>query len=210
MKKAFTLLEFIVVISLLILITTFSNLKIEENNLENLTNRLVLYLKQTRYQSLIDDKNSKNSNLWHKERWTLKFLRCRENVGGIYYVIYSDKNQTGHAGFDESLNDPLSNKKIYSSNRCEENSKNSKYVLITKIFDIDEVNISCNKTASLGQISFGNDGRVYSKLSSYDNENFEYEIENKCIISLKSYKQGSREIVIEPKTGYIYKKDESL
>lgn len=205
MKKAFSLLEIIVVISILILIGTFSNLKIEVNSLDNLANRLVLYLKQTRYQSLIEEQNSKSDTLWHKKRWTLKFFRCRKNVGGLYYVIYSDRNKTGHPSLDESMNDPLSNKKIYSSNKCEVKSNNSKYVLLTKEFDIDEVNISCNKTNSLGQISFGSDGKVYSKLSAFENESNEYEIGNKCNIELKSYKKGSVSIIIEPKTGYIYK-----
>lgn len=200
MKKAFSLFETIIVVSILILIATFSNLKLEDNSLDNLTNRLVLYLKQTRYQSLIEEQESKSENLWHKKRWTFKFFRCRKDVGGLYYVIYSDKNKTGHPSSNESMNDPLTNKKIYSSNKCEENSNNSKYVLLTKEFDVDEVNITCNKTNSLGQISFGSKGKVYSKLSSFENESYEYEITKACEIEIKSYKKGSRVITIEPKT----------
>lgn len=206
MKKAFSLLELIVVISLISLILTFTNLKIQDNSLDSLTERLVLYLKQTRYQSLIENQNIKDDYLWHKKRWTLKFFRCRKTVGGFYYVIYSDRNRKGKPNLEESMNDPLTNKKIYSTNTCEYSNKTSKYVLLTKEFGIDTIDISCNSTNSLGQISFGNDGRVYSKLSSYENENYEYEIKNKCEIRLKSVKKGNRTIIIEPKTGYIYTK----
>ena len=86
-------------------------------------------------------------------------------------------------------------------------SYSNKYVLLTKEFGIDDIEISCNNTKSLGQISFGNDGKVYSKLSSYENENFKYEIKNRCIIKLKSEDKGFKEIIIEPFTGYSFLKE---
>ena len=105
---------------------------LKENKLYEATNRLVIYLKQTRYQALIDSKEEKSNPFWHKKRWTLKFLRCREDVGGLYYVIYSDTNMTGIPSLNESLIDPLSNKKVYSTNQCELSTNTSKYVLLTK------------------------------------------------------------------------------
>ena len=206
MKKAFSLLELIFVITILVLIGFFFNIKTKDNNIDNAANRLVLYLKQTRYQSLIENQKDSEETLWHKKRWTLKFFRCRKNAGGIYYAIYSDRNKAGHPNLDEALIDPLTKRRIYSSNKCETTSLTSKYVLLTKEFNIVDINMSCNSTTSLGQISFGNDGRVYSKLSAYDDEEYEYEIANKCEIELKSDKNITRTIIIEPKTGYIYAK----
>ncbi|MDZ7817903.1 MAG: hypothetical protein U5K55_04445 [Aliarcobacter sp.] len=84
-----------------------------------------------------------------------------------------------------------------------QNSLNSKYVLLTKEFGINDVQISCNETTSLGQLSFGSDGKVYSKLSAFDNESEEYEINKPCTIKLISKNNDSREIVIYPNTSYI-------
>ena len=207
MKKSFSLIELIFVISLLILLGTLFNIKIEDNNLQMASNKLILYLKQTRYQALLDAKENDIEELWYKKRWTLKFFRCRKDVGGIYYVIYSDKNMRGHPNFDESLSDPLTNKKIYSSNRCETTSTTSKYVLLTKEYGISNVSISCNNTSSLGQISFGNNGQVYSKLSSYENDEDRYKVEDKCEIRLEGRKKGSFIIEIEGKTGVIKEKE---
>ncbi len=207
MKKSFSLLELLLIIFIIILIGSFFIAKQEDNNLEKAVNRILLYLKETRYQALIDNKENKNNPLWHKKRWTLKFFRCRKDIGGIYYSIYSDTNMTGHPSLNESLIDPLTNKKVYSSNKCISNKNSSKYVLLTNEFNIDDVQISCNNTESLGQISFGSDGKIYTRLSSYENENFEYELENRCRIRLKSKNKVSKELIIEPKTGYIYKKD---
>ena len=207
MKKAFSLIEIILVITILVFIGSIILPKsIKNNNLENAANRIILYLKQTRYQALIDNKEKNDDTLWHKKRWTLKFFRCNKNVGGLYYSIYSDENKKGHPGLDEALNDPLTNKKIYSTNKCEYKDNTSKYVLLTKEFGIEEVKISCNSTSSIGQLSFSNDGKVYSKLSSYDNEHLEYEIEDSCIIKLIAQENDSLELIIEPKTAYIRKK----
>ena len=139
MKKSFSLLEIVLVISLIAFLYTIFIPKTKINNLDELTSKLSLYLSHLRYKALIDNKYDLDDPLWHKKRWTLKFFRCKENVGGIYYVMYSDKNKSGHPGAEDSLKDPLTNKYIYSSNNCNENNTNSKYVLITKEFGIKDV-----------------------------------------------------------------------
>ena len=203
MKKSFSLLEIILTISLISFLYTLFIPKKQINNLNELTNRLSLYITNLRYKALIDDKYDPEDPLWHKKRWTIKFFRCRESVGGIYYSIYSDKNKTGHPSIEDSLKDPLTNKNIYSSNSCEENSSNSKYVLLTKNFGIKEINISCNNTTSLGQLSFGSDGRVYTKLSAFENDSNDYELNKKCKIKLVTKEEEIEEIEINPYTSYI-------
>lgn len=205
MKKSFSLLELIIVIFILMLVTSFTRIEYKKNDLDIAANKIVLYLKQARYQSLLDNKEKEDENLWYKKRWTLKFFRCRKNIGGIYYSIYSDTNQTGHPNLEESLSDPLTNKKIYSSNKCEVTKNTSKYVLLTKEYGIDSVNISCNNTSSLGQISFGSNGKVYSKLSNYEKQENEHEIKNRCKIKIISQRKNVVSIILEPKTGYVYK-----
>ncbi|QDF29969.1 type II secretion system protein [Halarcobacter anaerophilus] len=204
MKRSFSLLELILIILLLSICYYSFFIKIDKNNLEDAANRIVLYLKQTRYQALVDSKEAYDNKLWHKKRWTFKFFRCKQSIGGIYYIIYSDENMKGHPNIDEAISDPLTNKKIYSSNSCETNSNTSKYVLLTKEYGISDVNISCNMTSSLGQISFGNDGKVYSKLSNYENQENKYEIKQRCKIELKSEEGREIGIIIEPKSGYTY------
>jgi len=204
-KKAFFLIELIFVI---LLISFFSYIilpKKIEPEFDTAIDRLVIYLNQTKLQALIDDKFSSSDSLWHKQRWTLKFFNCRKSVGGIYYTIYSDTNMTGHPNADESLKDPLSKKNIYSSNSCQENSSNSEYVLLTKKFGIENINISCNDTSSLGQISFGNDGNIYTRLSNIDNDSNAYLLENDCLIEFKSKNNETKNIKIYAKTGFIEK-----
>ncbi|WP_321312285.1 type II secretion system protein [Halarcobacter sp.] len=204
-KKSYSLLELILIIFIISIIYYSISLNKHDNKLDELTNRIVLYLKQTRYQALIDNKKEKNQELWYKKRWTLKFFNCKESVGGIYYVIYSDNNMTGHPNLDESLKDPLTKKRIYSSNNCEISKNTSKYVLVTKEFDVENIKLSCNSTSTIGQISYGGEGRVYSRLSSKENEANRYEIEERCKIEIITKSKEKREIIIEGKSGYVYK-----
>lgn len=204
-KKAFFLIELIFVV---LLISFFSYILLPKKNepeFSTAIERLVIYLNQTKLQALIDNKYNSSNPLWHKRRWTLKFLNCRDSVGGIYYSIYSDINMKGHGNAQESLKDPLTKKNIYSSNSCQENSSNSEFVLLTKKFGIESINISCNDTSSLGQISFGNDGNVYTRLSNIDNDSYSYLLKNDCFIEFKSKNNQTKIIKIHAKTGFVEK-----
>ena len=206
MKNSFSMLELILVILLMSFLYMQFLPKNKIDYLDEVTTRMQLYISYVRYKALIDDKFDLQDSLWHKKRWTIKFFRCRESVGGIYYAIYSDNNKSGTPGADDSLKDPLTQKNIYSSNYCEENSSNSKFVLLTKNFGITDVQISCNETTSLGQLSFDSDGKVYSKLSNYANESNEYEINKPCFLKFISKDGENKELVVNPYTSYTNKK----
>lgn len=206
MKKSFSILEITLVITLIVfLYTTFTPQSNSINKLNEITNRLTLYISYTRLKALIDNKFDNNDSRWHKKRWSIKFLRCRNDEDGIYFSIYSDNNETGQISKIDTLKDPLTNKYIYSSNYCEENNSNSKYVLLTKNFDIENIQISCNDTTSLGQLSFGDDGKVYSKLSANPDEFDKYEIKEPCFIKIISKDKQEKEIKISERTGFIIK-----
>lgn len=206
--KALTLIELVFVLFLLSLLSYFIIPKIKNKDLQSATSRLVLYLKQTRYQAMINDMYSLDDELWHKKRWSLKFFSCNKNVEGIYYIIYSDTNKTGKIKKTHTLKDPLSKKHIYAFHTCKETKDSSKYVLLTKEFNIIDVKVSCNSTKSLGQISFGSDGKVYSKLSNTKGEHYKYEIKKPCEIKLVHKNGDTQSIMIENNTGYVYIKEE--
>ncbi len=209
MKKSFVLFEIIIVILIISLIYSSFTPKKSENKLEELTQRVKLYLNYTRYKALlfdsyneykiVDEKGIEKENMWYKQRWTMKFQKCNSSIGGIYFSIYSDKNMAGHINRVETLKDPLTNRYIYANNQCNEDAKDSKYTLITKNFGVEDINISCNSTSSLGQISFGNDGKVYSNLSKEST----YEIKSPCTITFFDKNGNSKSIIIQANSGFI-------
>jgi type II secretory pathway pseudopilin PulG len=205
-QKSFSLLELIFTIVLVGIITTYFIPKNNFSNLQQASNKIILYLKYTRYIAMIDNKFNTQDDMWFKERWTLKFQNCSKKVGGLYYVIFSDINHRGSPNKKtECLKDPVSNKYLYSNYDCEASYDESKYILLTKEYGITNVDISCNSTSTIGQISFGNDGKVYSRLGTNPGDINKYEIKETCFIKLYDKNENQITIAIEPETGFIYK-----
>lgn len=201
-KKGFSLLEIIFVVLLLAIVSTQVIPKNPTSKLQLAVNKMVLYLNYTRYIAHIDNKFDINDSQWERKRWTLKFQNCDSSIGGLYYIVYSDMSGgTAHFKKEETLKDPLNGKYLYS-NGCQKDSvgDKSKYVLLTQEYGVTKVDVSCNTTDTIGQISFGYDGRIYSRLGTDIKE-----IEEQCIITLYDQNNDSASISVEAKTGYIGK-----
>ncbi len=201
MKKSFSLFEIIVVISLIAIITVLTIPKIEVSKLNQATEKVILYLHYTRYIALLDNKYDVNNLEWEKKRWTMKFQQCSKGEDGLYFVVYSDMSGgTAHFKKKETMLDPLNNKYLYSGYDCVPNADESSDILLTKEYGIKDIIISCNTTSTIGQISFGHDGKIYSQLGINIKE-----VEETCGIKLIDKLGNSNTILLEPKTGYIHK-----
>jgi len=198
-KKSFTLLELIFTISIIFIIVASIRFDFVSSSLSDAKNRIELYLNYTRYIAFLDNKYDPNDDDWKKRLWTLKFQKCSSSIGGLYFVVYSDKDtSTSHFKKEDCLKDPLTNKYLYSNWDCNPSGDESKYILLTKQYGVTKVNISCNTTSTIGQISFGNDGKVYSSLGSTPSE-----IKEKCYITLYDKDDNNISLTIEPNSGYI-------
>lgn len=201
MKKTFSTLEVIVVVSIIAIVLTLSIPKVKISKLQLATDKLLLYLNYTRYIAMIDNQYTVDDLEWEKKRWTMKFQNCSNEEDGLYFVVYSDKSGgTAHFKKTETLKDPLNNKYLYSGYDCIPSSNESSDILLTKKYGVIDIDISCNTTSTIGQISFGNDGKIYSQLGT----NIQTIVEP-CSIKLKDSKNNFTTIVIESNTGYIHK-----
>jgi hypothetical protein len=199
-KKTFSLIEVIFVLLIISIVITQTKVKKIDRSLYDATNRIKLYLNYMRYIAHIDNKYNINDNEWKKKYWTMKFQKCSAQDDGIYFVIYSDTSGgTAHFKKSECLKDPLTNKYLYSNYDCKASWDESKYVLITKQYNIKDVKISCNSTSTIGQISFDYYGDVYTKLSSNPTK-----LTQNCTIKLFDKSGNTSTITISPNTGFIY------
>ena len=156
---------------------------------------------------MLDNKFKHDDEFWFRERWTLKFQNCSKSVGGLYYVVYSDSNHGGHINKSETLKDPLSQKWLYSNYDCDASFDESKDILLTKEYGITKVDLSCNSTSTIGQLSFGYDGKVYTRLGTKATHTYKYELKEQCVLTLYDKSNKNVSIIIEPYTGYIHKRD---
>lgn len=175
--------------------------KIQISKLQLATDKILIYLNYTRYIAMIDNKYSVNDREWQKKRWTLKFQKCSNPDDGLYFVVYSDESGgTAHFKKTETLKDPLNDKYLYSNYHCTPKSNESSDILLTKKYGIKDIDISCNTTSTIGQISFGYDGKIYSQLGTNIKE-----ITKTCFIKFIDSQLKESVIIIEPNTGYIHK-----
>lgn len=200
-KKSFSILEIIFVIVLITIIITFSIPKNTLSKLDLAADKLTLYLNYTRYMALLDNKYDKDDPEWEKKLWSLKFQRCSKEEDGLYFVVFSDESGgTGAFKKSETLKDPLNNKYLYSGYDCEPSYNESRNILLTKEYNIAKVEVSCNTTSTIGQISFGYDGKLYSQLGMDIKK-----VHEPCIITLYDFEENKKELKIESETGYIHK-----
>jgi len=201
MKKSFSLIELTIVLTLIAIVLSIAIPKQKNSKLDLAVDKLVLYLNYTRYIALIDNKYDIDDKEWEKKLWSLKFQRCSKEKDGLYFVVFSDESGgTGAFKKSETLKDPLNNKYLYSGYDCEPSKNESKNILLTKEYNIAKVEVSCNTTSTIGQISFGYDGKIYSSLGMNIKK-----IMEPCIITLDDFYGNKAKIKIEPETGYIHK-----
>ena len=202
-KKSFSLVELLFIIVIIAIVSLSFFPKNVKSDLHLAANKIIIHLKNTRYQAMLDNKFNHDDKFWFRERWTLKFQNCQKSIGGLYYVVYSDSNHGGHINKSETLKDPLTQKWLYSNYDCEASSNESKDILLTKEYGVAKVNISCNNTSTIGQLSFGYNGQVYTKLGTKSNDTYKYLLKETCNISLYDKSNNKVTILIEPNTGYI-------
>jgi hypothetical protein len=119
-------------------------------------------------------------------------------------MIYSDEDLNGKIRKVESLKDPLTNDYLYSFQCTKDNIYDkSKFLLISQEYDIVKVNISCNKTSTVGQLSFDINGELHSKLSAKINEKDKYKIIKPCTIEIIDKNNNYEIITIHDTTGVI-------
>ena len=167
LHSAFSLIELIFAISIIAILVSQIVPKKQHSKLDLAAQRVVMYLKHTRYLGLVDNKYSLTNTEWFKARWTLKFQNCSKDEDGMYFVVYSDESG-GTAAFkkDECAKDPITSRILYSGYKCEPRDDESKYILLTKEYGITKVTMSCNKTSTIGKISFGEKGNAYSLIGT--------------------------------------------
>jgi prepilin-type N-terminal cleavage/methylation domain-containing protein len=208
-KKSFSLFELLLVLAIISIISSIlyvnnSSRDYQTDKLNHITSQLILHLQYTRHLAMIDNQFNPKEEMWFRSRWRIKFLRCRNNKG-IYYTIFSDKNYKGTPNKRESIKDPLTRKWLYVSNRCEAKEDEYENILLTKKFDITSIDLSCNRSSSLGEIIFDNNGKPYYKFGYSGKDAFKYSLSEPCNLILTDKNGAISVIKIENETGFIIK-----
>ena len=184
-KKAFTMVELIIVIITLAILATYSIPRIKRDTRSEAINHILTMIRYTQNLALHDDMHLKNNSNWQKRFWSFEIKKCA-NSTGLYYAIGTDNDMQGAIDKEESAIDPSNSKYTfwYGLKACPKNTTDalsdevSPNIFITQKYGIKEVNFkNCaiykdkKTTSSNKRIGFDNFGRYYKSYSSNSTPN---------------------------------------
>ena len=216
MKKAFTMIELVLVIIIVGIISATIVPQIGKTSLDRCAQQVLHHIRYTQHLAMMDNKFDPNDQYWYRSRWQLDF---RDPSGKAFYTIYQDLNRNGsastHASKDEIAKNPLNPKQLLTA-LSTSGAVNTKEMNLKEKYGITAITFSssCSYYGSQ-RISFDYLGRpLYGNPTALDakyNDNFGSTgvrlIQNKCTITLTDTDNNSRKIVIMPETGYSYIED---
>jgi len=198
LKKAFTMIELIIVIAVVGVITAMVIPRFERDNLQEATEQVLKHIRYTQHLAMIDDVYDATQPRWFTRRWQIEFLNC----GG--YKVYSDTDMSGVGDVTEAARDPYSGLLIYTDNTCTINSlRDDEHVRIGDWYDITNIQLT-GGCAAAQSIGYDNLGRPYNDINASiplltSTSNL---INNDCNITLTVLSGESAVITIAKETGY--------
>lgn len=219
MKKAFTLLELVVVIVVIGVLASVAMPRFDRNNLQLAADQILSHIRYTQHLAMVDDKFVPTDANWYKKRWIFEItnINTKDKVSGVCenvncwrYNVYNDiaGNSTNNLNsIVEAATDPLDpSKKLTSGFSPTSMSKSDLKQLnlklnLTHTYKITDIQMSdgCQANKNTGnKVRFDELGRPY-----YGNTNSPYSSYGACTIKLLSGSDCVK-IKIETRTGYSY------
>ena len=217
MKKAFTMLELVVVIVVIGIIAAAALPRINDDHIAEAADQVMSHIRYTQHLAMQDSKFDPTDARWFRKRWSITFTRAAFCDGANewrYSVYHDDRNVTGNLNSaNEVARDPSDPSKFMSSGWAGISKANcanasSKYNLARK-FGITNVELrGVCRDGNLQTISFDEFGRPMRSVSTpggggaargYDR--LVYNGQN-CQIVLSTAKRTAT-ITVTPETGFL-------
>ncbi len=223
MKKAFSLLEFALVVFILALLLSVVNVNFSKNKLLEGAKQILNDIRYTRNLALMqEDFRTQNFAVakreWYKSKWQLYFIKSSlATQNQQTYTIFLDKNGDGNANLGktnvnedrEIALDAINPKKLMNSGQSgvisKDDEKASRRFNIEQNFGIIKVEFK-GSCAGTTRLVFDEFGRLYGPLknsqSKFD-KNLSLKNE-KCIIKLTDKNKKNLCIVVENLSGFAF------
>ena len=217
MKKAFTMLELVVVIVVIGIIAAAALPRINDDHIAEAADQVMSHIRYTQHLAMQDSKFDPTDARWFRKRWSITFTRasfCEGANEWRYSVYHDDGDATGNLNStNEVARDPLDPNKFMSSGWAGISSGNcanasSKYNLARK-FGITNVELRgvCGQ-GNLQTISFDEFGRPMMSVSTPGGggaaRGYDRLVHNgqNCQIVLSTAKRTAT-ITVTPETGFL-------
>jgi len=203
-KKAFTLLELVLVITVLGIIAALAMPRLERDLKQEAADSILSAIRYTQHLALNDNRHKFDNPKWQRRYWKIMFAQCDDD--SYFYRIGNDDDMDSTSTFErsEAAIDPANGKPIYMSNNgdCTDNTV-SPNILIGKKFGV-EVLDGEGGCDGLKHIGFDHLGRPHVSFSASEHPDYSSYMKESCTLNFKLSDDSTFSIHIEPETGYAY------
>lgn len=228
MNRAFTILELLVVVSIVSILAFIASMSGERDELGEAALQLQEHIRYTRHLAMKENKfdpaesgyknqiGSGTSGVgnYQLSYWQIRFVkRTSTNPSVIGYSIYSDRDRKGNidtVSHAEPAKNPYDGKLIHgygdpSDNKVSKDSfLNLSYNIAGIVFSSSCQPVGYSRVANdIGAILFGHDGRAYNGISS--SNSYEYTLKDDCNITLTHSSGKSALITVDKRSGYAFR-----
>ncbi len=212
MKKAFTLIEIIIVLVIVGIMASFTIPKLNRNDLRLAADQIVSHIRYTQHLAIIDDKFDTKDTNWYKGRWQIFFTKTIETKNKQTYNIFNDiiGDSAGFPNKTELAKNPLNPSKYMSSGYSGAINSNSpeasKELNLEDTYNIINVKLQdgCSKQGSPTRITFDELGRPYKGNVTSNTRHSQDLITKICTIKLTHTNNDCIFIKVTPITGFAY------
>jgi len=216
MKKAFTMLEFLIVLLIIGILSVAIVPSMKSNKLREAAVQVVSHIKYTQHLAMVDDQFDTTTTDWYKKRWQIIFANYTHKnptvKTNVAYSIFSDTSLSGKPDLSEIAKDTSDLNSILSGGHSNlddvnYNDLNAKLSLSDTYGVIDyDLKGGCSKYSN-SRISFDHFGRpMFGDISSMDGpyeDSYNRLVTEQCLIVLSTV-DDSITIAVEPETGYAH------
>ncbi len=197
-KKAFTMIEAIMVIVVMGIIAAVAIPRLENDSRQEASDQILSDIRYTQHLALTDDVTNPNNANWQRAFWSIRFVN---NGGQWIYGIGSDKNYRGNFNGNEYAIDPLSGLPMNGNNTAGASNVSQRTQLFRK--GVTGITFAgCNQT-----IGFDRLGRPHSGFNGSASPDYSSRLVGICTIAF-THPNGNFTIQINPETGYAFRTDQ--
>ncbi|RUT49083.1 prepilin-type N-terminal cleavage/methylation domain-containing protein [Campylobacter fetus] len=204
MKKAFTLIEIIVVLVIIGIMASFTIPKLNRNDLRLAADQIVSDIRYTQHLAMIDDKFDRSDPSWYRGRWQIYF----NTFGGQQtYTVFADQpNYSGNPDSKEIARNPINAyQHLTIGHSGISGIKPTKELNLDEKYGIKSINLDCGASNN-SRIFFDELGRPYAgnqKDKTIANYN-KLMLKKVCKITIMHSNGDCIFIKVTPITGFAY------
>ena len=203
MKKAFTMLELILVIVIVGILSFALVNGWERNTLREAADQLVNHIRYTQHLAMQEDKfdpaATPANQPWFASNWQ---IWVRVFGGDLYYEVFSDQDKNTNSDATEEAIDPLSGTRLGNS-IAGVGLPDNRNLRLTEKYGIINVAFSPNCAVGAGgKVAFDSLGRPHGNVSYAAAAPYAFHLNAACNIILTDNQARAVTITVQPETGY--------